>query len=143
MVTAVPIADSTMMVPVTRPELYCGEGLKNSCASRDERLTVSSRAIQQPWHLVIIRHKYNHFAFAINILETFNACQVPDRMANFAQDLRMNILLVEDEPKVADFIRKGLKEQSYNVDMAYDGLFGEKLALENEYDLAIVDVILP
>ncbi|GGA88171.1 response regulator [Puia dinghuensis] len=55
----------------------------------------------------------------------------------------MNILLVEDEPKVADFIRKGLKEQSYNVDMAYDGLFGEKLALENEYDLAILDVILP
>jgi two-component system, OmpR family, copper resistance phosphate regulon response regulator CusR len=55
----------------------------------------------------------------------------------------MNILLVEDEPKVADFLKKGLKEQSYNVDMAYDGLFGEKLALENEYDLAILDVILP
>jgi two-component system copper resistance phosphate regulon response regulator CusR len=55
----------------------------------------------------------------------------------------MNILLVEDEPKVADFIRKGLKEQSYNVEVAYDGLFGEKLALENEYDLAILDVILP
>jgi two-component system copper resistance phosphate regulon response regulator CusR len=55
----------------------------------------------------------------------------------------MNILLVEDEPKVADFIRKGLKEQSYNVEVAYDGLFGEKLALENEYDLIILDVILP
>lgn len=55
----------------------------------------------------------------------------------------MNILLVEDEPKVADFIKKGLKEQSYNVDLAYDGLFGEKLALENEYDLAILDLILP
>ena len=55
----------------------------------------------------------------------------------------MNILLVEDEPKVADFIRKGLKEQSYHVELVYDGLFGEKLALENEYDLIILDVILP
>ncbi|MBN8853313.1 MAG: DNA-binding response regulator [Sphingobacteriales bacterium 50-39] len=55
----------------------------------------------------------------------------------------MNILLVEDEPKVADFIRKGLKEQLYNVEVAYDGLFGEKLALENEYDLVILDLILP
>lgn len=55
----------------------------------------------------------------------------------------MNILLVEDEPKVADFIRKGLEEQSYHVALAYDGLFGEKLALQNEYDLAILDVILP
>ena len=55
----------------------------------------------------------------------------------------MNILLVEDEPKVADFIKKGLKEQLYNVDVAYDGLFGERMALENEYDLVILDVILP
>ena len=55
----------------------------------------------------------------------------------------MNILLVEDEPKVADFIKKGLKEQLYNVEVAYDGLFGERLALENEYDLVILDVILP
>ncbi|MBN9380096.1 MAG: response regulator transcription factor [Chitinophagaceae bacterium] len=55
----------------------------------------------------------------------------------------MNILLVEDEPKVADFIRKGLKEQLYNVELVYDGLFGEKLALENEYDLVILDLILP
>jgi two-component system copper resistance phosphate regulon response regulator CusR len=55
----------------------------------------------------------------------------------------MNILLAEDEPKVADFIRKGLKEQSFHVEVVYDGLFGEKMALENEYDLAILDVILP
>jgi two-component system, OmpR family, copper resistance phosphate regulon response regulator CusR len=55
----------------------------------------------------------------------------------------MNILLVEDEPKVADFIRKGLEEQNHIVTVAYDGLFGEKLALEQEYDVAILDVILP
>ena len=55
----------------------------------------------------------------------------------------MKILLVEDEPKVAAFIKKGLEEQAYEVDQAFDGLFGKKLALQNEYDLIILDVILP
>lgn len=55
----------------------------------------------------------------------------------------MRILLIEDEPKVASFIKKGLEEQAYEVDQAYDGLFGKRLALENEYDLIILDVILP
>jgi two-component system copper resistance phosphate regulon response regulator CusR len=55
----------------------------------------------------------------------------------------MKILLVEDEPKVASFIKKGLEEQAYDVDQAFDGFFGRKLALENEYDLIILDVILP
>lgn len=55
----------------------------------------------------------------------------------------MKILLVEDEPKVASFIKKGLEEQTYIVDQAYDGLMGKKLALSNEYDIIILDVILP
>jgi two-component system copper resistance phosphate regulon response regulator CusR len=55
----------------------------------------------------------------------------------------MRILLVEDEPKVAAFIKKGLEEQAYEVSQAYDGFFGLKLALENDYDLIILDVILP
>lgn len=55
----------------------------------------------------------------------------------------MRILLVEDEPKVAAFIKKGLEEQAYDVDQAYDGFYGKKLALENEYDLLILDIILP
>jgi DNA-binding response OmpR family regulator len=55
----------------------------------------------------------------------------------------MNILLVEDEHKVADFIKKGLKEQLYNVEVAYDGFMAEKLAFDNEYDLIIIDLILP
>lgn len=55
----------------------------------------------------------------------------------------MKILVVEDEPKVSSFIKKGLEEQSYEVDVAYDGFFGKKLALENEYDLIVLDVILP
>ncbi|WP_299707538.1 response regulator transcription factor [uncultured Pontibacter sp.] len=55
----------------------------------------------------------------------------------------MKILLVEDEPKVASFIKKGLEEQAYEVEQAYDGSFGLKLALQNEYDLIILDIILP
>lgn len=55
----------------------------------------------------------------------------------------MKILLIEDEPKVASFIKKGLEEQTYEVDQAYDGTFGTKLALQNEYDLVILDIILP
>lgn len=55
----------------------------------------------------------------------------------------MKILLIEDEPKVASFIKKGLEEQTYEVDQAYDGTFGVKLALQNEYDLVILDLILP
>ncbi|MFT2009371.1 response regulator transcription factor [Pontibacter sp. 13R65] len=55
----------------------------------------------------------------------------------------MKILLIEDEPKVASFIKKGLEEQSYEVDLAYDGFFGVKLALQHDYDLVILDIILP
>ncbi|QMU29112.1 response regulator transcription factor [Adhaeribacter radiodurans] len=55
----------------------------------------------------------------------------------------MKILLIEDEPKVASFIKKGLEEQSYDVEQAYDGFFGKRLALDKEYDIIILDVILP
>lgn len=55
----------------------------------------------------------------------------------------MNILVVEDEAKVADFLKKGLEENGYTVDLAYDGFIGEKLALRNDYDILILDVILP
>ena len=55
----------------------------------------------------------------------------------------MNILIVEDKKKIAEFIRKGLKEQSYNVDVAYDGLRGQYLAGTNDYDVIILDILLP
>lgn len=55
----------------------------------------------------------------------------------------MRILVVEDEKKVASFIKKGLEEQSYAVDVVYDGKQGEDLASQNEYDLIILDVLLP
>lgn len=55
----------------------------------------------------------------------------------------MKILVVEDEAKVADFLKKGLEENGHSVDLAYDGWMGEKLALRNEYDILILDVIIP
>jgi len=55
----------------------------------------------------------------------------------------MKILIVEDEPKVASFIKKGLEESNYEADIAYDGLNGEKLALLYKYDLYILDIIIP
>jgi len=55
----------------------------------------------------------------------------------------MKILLIEDEPKVAAFIRKGLEEQRNTVTVAYDGSMGCKLALEQDFELIILDVILP
>ncbi|MBB6502135.1 response regulator [Pedobacter cryoconitis] len=55
----------------------------------------------------------------------------------------MKILVIEDEPKVAAFIKKGLEEQLNLVTVAYDGNMGLKMALENDYELIILDVVLP
>ncbi len=55
----------------------------------------------------------------------------------------MRILLIEDEKKVARFISKGLIEESYAVDVAYDGEEGLFLAEVNDYDLIILDIMLP
>ncbi|MDK2744451.1 MAG: response regulator transcription factor [Nitrospira sp.] len=55
----------------------------------------------------------------------------------------MRILLVEDDVDLAQFIRKGLKEEQYIVDAAADGEEGLALALGNPYDLLILDIMLP
>jgi len=55
----------------------------------------------------------------------------------------MHILLVEDEMKVARFIRRGLEAEGYAVDVASDGSSGERKALDGQYDLLILDVLLP
>ena len=55
----------------------------------------------------------------------------------------MRILLVEDEPRVAGFIAKGLREQTYAVDVAPNGEEALYLASVNEYDLVVLDVLLP
>lgn len=55
----------------------------------------------------------------------------------------MRILLVEDNTRVASFIRRGLMEESYTVDEAGDGEQALSLAETNEYDLIILDLLLP
>ncbi len=55
----------------------------------------------------------------------------------------MRILVVEDEKKVASFIRRGLEAESYQVDVAYDGATGLARAREGGYDLLILDLMLP
>jgi len=55
----------------------------------------------------------------------------------------MRILIIEDEKKIADFIKRGLKEEGYAVDVAYNGEEGHFLATTNEYDLIILDLMLP
>lgn len=55
----------------------------------------------------------------------------------------MKILLVEDEPNVASFIKRGLEEHHYSVEIACDGQTGLKMASQNLYDLIILDIILP
>jgi heavy metal response regulator len=55
----------------------------------------------------------------------------------------MRILIVEDEKKVADFIKRGLKEEGYAADVAYDGEQGHFLATTNDYDLIVLDIMLP
>ncbi len=53
------------------------------------------------------------------------------------------ILIVEDEPKVADFIKIGLEDNEFATDIAYDGFTGKLLALRNQYQLIILDLNLP
>ncbi|QZA95981.1 heavy metal response regulator transcription factor [Pseudomonas mandelii] len=55
----------------------------------------------------------------------------------------MRILVVEDETKMADYLRKALSESGYAVEIALDGLDGQHLAQESEFDLIILDVMLP
>jgi two-component system copper resistance phosphate regulon response regulator CusR len=55
----------------------------------------------------------------------------------------MKILLVEDEQKIANFIERGLKEEHYIVDVAYDGENGSYMAQVYDYDLIILDIMLP
>lgn len=56
---------------------------------------------------------------------------------------KLKILVVEDEPKVAAFIKSGLEEQNCDVDVAYDGQIGERLALANHYNIILLDIIMP
>ena len=53
------------------------------------------------------------------------------------------LLVIEDDIRVAELLQRGLQDQNFTVDVAYDGYMGKKLALQKKYQLIITDVILP
>lgn len=53
------------------------------------------------------------------------------------------IILIEDESSVVSFIKKGLQELDYNISVAFDGSTGIKMAEDNDFDLIILDIMLP
>ena len=55
----------------------------------------------------------------------------------------MRLLVIEDESRLAAYLRKGLSENGYVVDVAADGIDGKHLAIEGEYDLVLLDAMLP
>jgi len=55
----------------------------------------------------------------------------------------MSILVIEDDPKTGDYLKKGLRESGYAVDLARTGSDGLHMALEHSYDLVVLDVMLP
>lgn len=55
----------------------------------------------------------------------------------------MKILIIEDEKQVAENLKEGLEQHMYNVDVAYNGKDGHYLTLEYDYDIIILDLMLP
>ncbi|WP_231462697.1 MULTISPECIES: response regulator transcription factor [unclassified Pedobacter] len=55
----------------------------------------------------------------------------------------MNLLIVEDEPNVVSVISRGLTEEGFEVSIAPDGLIGKQMALNNDFSLIILDIMLP
>ncbi|HAN78929.1 MAG TPA: DNA-binding response regulator [Bacteroidales bacterium] len=55
----------------------------------------------------------------------------------------MKVLVVEDEPKVAMFIKKGLEEQDFEVSVAYDGELGLALSKSGNFDIILLDLVVP
>mgnify|MGYP000497037197 CR=1 FL=1 len=55
----------------------------------------------------------------------------------------MKLLIVEDEAKLADYLRKGLSEEGYVIDVAANGIDGLHMASDGHYDLIVLDTMLP
>ena len=55
----------------------------------------------------------------------------------------MNILVIEDESKVAAFIKEGLEEEQHKTTVVYDGHFGLEMATKHAYDIIIMDILIP
>lgn len=60
-----------------------------------------------------------------------------------SQHIKQKILVIEDQTRLADSIKKGLEENGYEADVAYDGMLGMQYALMNKYQLIILDINLP
>src|ERR1017187_461803 len=56
---------------------------------------------------------------------------------------RARILVIEDEPGIVDFVRRGLEAEGFTVEAALDGLEGERLALKGSFDAIVLDLMLP
>ena len=55
----------------------------------------------------------------------------------------MKILIIEDDVKIVNFLKKGLEEESYSIDYSHNGEEGFYLASVNSYDLILLDIMLP
>jgi two-component system copper resistance phosphate regulon response regulator CusR len=55
----------------------------------------------------------------------------------------MRILVIEDEKRLAEYLRKGLSQSGHVVDVAHDGIDGKHLAVNGDYDIVVLDVMLP
>src|SRR5512141_545473 len=55
----------------------------------------------------------------------------------------MRILVIEDEPRILEFLRLGLEAEGFTVDAADDGAAGLRLALADPYELVVLDLLLP
>jgi DNA-binding response OmpR family regulator len=63
--------------------------------------------------------------------------------ASVEQPPPTRVLLIEDEPGIVDFVRRGLEAQGFDVEAALDGIEGERLALSGSFDAIVLDMMLP
>jgi len=54
-----------------------------------------------------------------------------------------SVLLIEDEPGIVDFVRRGLEAEGFSVEAASDGIQGERMALSGDFDAVVLDLMLP
>src|SRR5262245_56197360 len=71
-----------------------------------------------------------------------HSCTVHSRFICFLRN-RMRLLVVEDEEKLAALVKRALVAERFNVDLAHDGRAGLELATDYDYDLIILDLLLP
>ena len=74
-------------------------------------------------------------------------CRAPHGGAHRSRAERLppaaRVLVVEDEPGIVDFVRRGLEAEGFEVEVALDGIEGERLALSESFDAIVLDLMLP